>query len=210
MIKLKNKIAIDLDGVLRDFDGKLVNIVEKYYPQYLKKQPNYGPPYTQANPSGKPITKITDWYLANNFADDVTDDQIRQIYWYDYAEEIMANGKPFKNNVDTMKQLIEDGEHTYVCVTSQKEHIYHHSLMWLGKHKLNFNTVYFKKGRDKWKLNIDYLIDDSPANWSAWKRGRGTEEGFILKDRPYNQHIDVKYRIKNLSEMIDIVNEVEI
>ena len=31
------------------------------------------------------------------------------------------------------------------------------------------------------------------------------QEGFILMDRPYNQHIKSNYRIKELKEVVDIV-----
>ena len=34
------KIGIDVDGVLRDFCGGLINVIQKHYPQYIKKHPN--------------------------------------------------------------------------------------------------------------------------------------------------------------------------
>ena len=70
---------------------------------------------------------------------------------------------------------------------------------------MNFETVYFRRGKDKWKVNVDYLVDDSPNNYNYWKKGRGMEEGFILMDAPYNQHIDTKNRVYNLDQVKDLI-----
>ena len=63
----------------------------------------------------------------------------------------------------------------------------------------------FAKGRYKWKKDVDWLVDDSPENWHNWKKGRGDDNGFILMDMPYNQHIKVTHRIKELKEVKDII-----
>ena len=34
----------------------------------------------------------------------------------------MGNGTPIEENVSFLKKLLEESEHTFVCVTSQKEH----------------------------------------------------------------------------------------
>ena len=59
---------------------------------------------------------------------------------------------------------------------------------------------------DKRKTGIDWLVDDSPQNWHAWKKGRGTDEGFILMDAVYNQHLNATHRVKSIIEVIDIVD----
>jgi hypothetical protein len=48
-------------------------------------------------------------------------------------------------------------------------------------------------------------VDDSPNNHRAWVYGRGMQEGFILVDAPYNQHINSSYRITSLDQVKDIV-----
>ena len=86
-----------------------------------------------------------------------------------------------------------------------KPHARHYTLSWLGKYGMNFNTVYLRKGKNKWKVDVDYLVDDSPNNHKAWVYGRGMEHGFILMDAPYNQHINSDYRITQLSQVTDII-----
>ena len=106
-----------------------------------------------------------------------------------------------------MKRLIQYSQEpegtsdiSFVCVTSQKPHARHHTLSWLGKYGLNFDTVYFRKGWQKWMVDVDYLVDDSPNNFENWVRGRGMQEGFILMNQPYNEHIKSNCRIKELKQ----------
>ena len=200
------KIGIDVDGVLRDFCDGLLKVVKEHYPEYIKKHPDYGPPYWSNNPSGQEILEITDWKLANNFNCEKKD--LQEIYWYKYADKIMGNGIPIYGAIEQMYNLFEwadKNNHSVVCVTSQKPHARYYTLSWLGKYGLNFDTVYFRKGWKKWMVDVDYLVDDSPNNFDNWVRGRGMQEGFILMDRPYNQHIKSSYRIKELKEVKDII-----
>jgi 5'(3')-deoxyribonucleotidase len=184
------RIGIDVDGVLRDFCDGLLKVVREEYPHYMKDD----------------FVEINDWKLANNFNCEKTD--LQEIYWYKYADKIMGNSNPIYGAIEQMYNLFEwadNNNHSVVCVTSQKPHARHYTLSWLGKYGLNFDTVYFRKGWQKWMVDVDYLIDDSPNNFDNWVRGRGMQEGFILMDRPYNQHIKSNYRIKELKEVVDIV-----
>ena len=194
---MKQRIGIDVDGVLRDFCHGLVRAIKIHYPEYLKNG------YDETTEPSMDGGIVTDWHLENNFT--CTKEDLQQIYWYDHAKWIMGNGRPFEENVRTLKYWIKHINKEWVCITSQKEHAYHYTLSWLGKHELNFEKVVFAKGRDKWKVDVDYLIDDSPMNWHHWIDNRGDDDGFILLDRPYNQHIDVKHRVSNLREAEGII-----
>ena len=191
------RIGIDVDGVLRDFCHGLVRAIKIHYPEYLKNG------YDETTEPSMDGGIVTDWHLENNFT--CTKEDLQQIYWYDHAKWIMGDGRPFEENVRTLKYWIKHINKEWVCITSQKEHAYHYTLSWLGKHELNFEKVVFAKGRDKWKVDVDYLIDDSPMNWHHWIDNRGDDDGFILLDRPYNQHIDVKHRVSNLREAEGII-----
>ena len=186
---MKYIIGVDVDGILRDFSGDLLNIIKKEYPQYIKYD----------------IDVIDEWDMERCF--DASKEDIQQIYWHEYCDEIMGNGTPFQENVDQIKHHIENDEHTYICVTSQKKHARHYTLKWLGQQGINFNSVFFRKGKEKWLVECDYLIDDSPENWLHWKNGRGSDENFILIDTPHNQKVKSKHRVKSISEAIEVINE---
>ena len=188
------KIGIDVDGVLRDFCQGLESVVKKHYPQYLPED----------------YTGINNWKLSDNFT--ASKPELQKIYWDEFTKEIMGESPAFEENVRQMKNLIshyqelDNSDITFVCVTSQKPHSRHYTLSWLGNHGLNFDTVYFKKGWKKWMVDVDYLVDDSPNNFENWVRGRGMQEGFILMDQPYNQHIKSSYRITELNQIKEIID----
>ena len=191
MDKLNITVGIDVDGVLRDFCDGLEKVVKEHYPQYLPED----------------YTGINNWKLSDNFIADKSD--LQKIYWDDYATEIMGNSPAFEENVKQMKEMILWGEEvgvTFVCVTSQKPHARYHTLQWLGNHELNFDTIYFRRGIDKPNTPVDFLVDDSPNNYNYWIKRRGMSEGFILMDRPYNQHIETKNRIFELDEIVDMIS----
>ena len=190
---MKQRIGIDVDGVLRDFCHGLIRAVKSYHPEYLKDD------YDESMEGGL----IMDWHLENNL--NCTKEDLQQIYWHDHAKWIMGNGRAFKENVRTLKYWIKHYNHEWVCVTSQKEHARHYTLSWLGKHELNFDKVVFAKGKDKWQVDVDYLIDDSPTNYRYWKDGRQDEDTFILLDKPYNQKVKAKHRVSNLKEAEAII-----
>lgn len=184
------KIGIDVDGVLRDFCGTITKVVKRDFPQYMKDD----------------FVEINTWRLADSFNCDK--EALQSIYWHSHADEIMGNSDPMYGAIKKMYDLFdwaEQNNHSLVCVTSQKPHARHYTLSWLGKYGLNFDTVYFRKGFQKPDVQIDYLVDDSPNNFNYWVDKRGMQEGFILMDSPYNQHIKSNYRIKGLDEVQGII-----
>ena len=187
------KIGIDVDGVLRDFSGDLETIIKKEFPQYI--------------PGDIDSFKLDNWKLDECLT--CTKKEVQEIYWYSHANEIMANGTPIYGAIKKMYDLFdwaEENGHSLVCITSQKPHARHYTLSWLGKYGLNFDTVYFRKGFEKPDVQVDYLVDDSPNNFKYWREKRGMENGFILVDALYNQHIKSNYRIKGLDEVIGLIN----
>tara|TARA_B100000131_G_scaffold251564_1_gene245187 strand:+ start:71 stop:661 length:591 start_codon:yes stop_codon:yes gene_type:complete len=196
---MKKRIGIDIDGVLRDFSSDLYNVIKEHYPDYIK-------PGSENVYSVEEIRKeMTDWDLENNFNAPI--EEIKRIYREEHAETILGNGTPFVDNVNYLREQIKKDEHTFVAVTSQHPICCHHTLSWLGKHELGFSSVVFKKGRRKWQVEVDYLIDDSPNNHEAWVYGRQMEDGFLLLDRPWNEKVESNYRVNNIKEAMDLINE---
>ena len=39
-------------------------------------------------------------------------------------------------------------------------------------------------------VECDFLIDDSPENWTTWKNGRGSDNNFILINQKWNESLE--------------------
>ena len=195
---MKYIIGVDVDGVIRDFSHDLYTVIKKNYPDWIK-------PGSENVYSVEEIRReMTDWDLENNFDAEITD--IKRVYREEHAETILAKGTPFVEDVDYLREQIRKDEHTFVAVTSQHPVCCHHTLTWFGKQELGFSSVYFKKGRKKWMVECDFLIDDSPNNYYAWRSGRGTDEKYILFDRPWNEKINATNRVSSIKGALDIIN----
>ena len=188
---MKQRIGIDVDGVLRDFSFDLHKVIKEHYPTYIIDEVD--------TPK-----EMTDWDLENSF--NASKHEIQRIYREEFAHTILSNGTPIAENVDYLREQIKKDKHTFVAVTSQHPMCCHHTLYWLGKYELGFSSVVFKKGRRKWQVEVDYLIDDSPNNYYAWVYGRQMEDGFILLDRPWNEKVKSNCRVNNIKEAIGIIN----
>ena len=183
------RIGIDIDGVLRDFCKSFMEVMRKHYPETML------------------VDKLTDWQLEKHFT--LSKKELQEIYWDKYCDAVFLDADPMPNAIEQMKDMFEwadKKDYQVVCISSQRPSGRHNSLHWLGKHGLGFSEVHFIKGRFKWKKDVDWLVDDSPENYHNWKRGRGDDEGFILMDAVYNQHIKATNRVKNISEVVNIID----
>ena len=183
------RIGIDIDGVLRDFGKSFMGVMKKHYPETMLQD------------------KITDWQFEKHFT--LSKKELQEIYWDKYCDAVFLDADPMPNAIVQMRELFDwanERNYTLVCISSQRPMGRHNSLQWLGKHGLGFSEVHFVMGRYKWKKDVDWLLDDSPENWHNWKKGRGSDDSFILMDAVYNQHINATHRVKNIIEIIDIVN----
>lgn len=196
---MKYIIGVDVDGVIRDFSTDLYRVIKEHYPQYMKEG-------TDKAVSVEEIKKeMTDWDLEDTF--EASREEIQRIYREEHSETILANGTPYVDNIKYLKEQIFKDEHTFIAVTSQHPTCCHHTLTWLGKQELGFSSVVFKKGRKKWMVECDYLIDDSPNNYRAWKDGRGGDRNFLLYDQKWNEKINATNRIYNIEDAIKIIND---
>jgi|TARA_B100000035_G_scaffold313171_1_gene326273 hypothetical protein len=188
-------IGVDVDGVLRDFSLDLYKVIEKNYPKFIRKGSDgvYSVEETSVH-----------WDLEHCYQG--TNEEIQKIYREEHAETILGNGTEFKSEVDYLREQIELGEHKFVCITSQAPICRYWTLKWLGDRGLNFETVYFRRGRFKWTVQCDFLIDDSPANYHFWKKNRKDDKGYMLINQAWNQDIETPNRVNGIEEAMNIIN----
>jgi len=182
------RIGIDIDGVLRDFCKSFMEVMKKHYPETML------------------VDKLTDWQLEKHFT--LSKKELQEIYLDKYCDAVFLEAPPIYGAIQQMQDLFnwaDEHGHNLICISSQRPSGRHNSLQWLGRHGLGFEEVHFVMGRYKWKKDVDWLVDDSPENWHNWKKGRGNDKGFILKDAVYNKHIPAENRIFKLTEIQEII-----
>jgi 5'(3')-deoxyribonucleotidase len=187
MIKKKIKIGIDVDGVLRDFDAKVMEIVKKLYPDKILSE------YT------------TSWDYVNV---DIDIKELSKLWRETHCEEIYREAPLISNTKEELKLLKEWGRtqspgYQYAIVTAQMPYNANHTYYWLGKHHFNFLEMYISNY--KHKIDVDILIDDSPKNYEKWVDAGRDESSYILFDRSYNQEVPATNRIYKLSDLIEIL-----
>jgi 5'(3')-deoxyribonucleotidase len=187
MSKKKIRLGIDVDGVLRDFDTKVMSLIKEWYPDKVKSDVTHG------------------WDFPNV---DMDIKELAKLWQETHCEEIYREADLMPGVKEEFKLLKEWGRtqkpgYQYICVTAQMPYNACHTHYWLGKHYFNFLEVHISNY--KYKIDIDYLIDDSPKNYDKWVKAGRDETTFILFDRPYNQDCPATNRISKLSDLINIL-----
>jgi len=183
----KLRIGLDVDGVLRDFDTKVMSLIKELYPD-------------------KVLSDITTSWDFGNVNMDIK--ELSKLWQETHCEEIYREA-PLMPNVKEEFKLVKEWGRTqkpgyqYVIATAQMPYNANHTLYWLGKHYFNFLEVYVSN--HKHKLDIDILVDDSPKNYTKWVEAGRDEKSYILFDRPYNQDCLATNRIYKLSDLINIL-----
>ena len=181
------KIGIDVDGVLRDFDTKVMEIIKREFPDKVLDDTTHG------------------WDFPNV---DMPIEELSKLWRETHTEEIYQDAELMPNAKEELALLKEwtraqRDRYQYLCVTSQMPYLAHHTYYWLGKNKFNFMNVIISN--NKHTTGIDMLVDDSPKNYDKWVKAGMDEASFILFDRPYNQDCPATNRIKKLSDLINIL-----
>ncbi len=171
------KIGIDIDEVIRDFVGKLIEV-------YKREHPNHW------------IKPIKTWDLKPYFelGKDVSD-----FYLNKHAKEIYTTAPLNKGADEFLRRLRKD--YSVCLVTSQpNEQIEKYTIEWLNKNKVPYDELIFSK--DKGTFIGNYLLDDGIHNLE-----RCLETGNcipVVFDTPWNQEW-TGLRVKNYEEFLKLI-----
>jgi len=189
--KTKIRIGVDVDGVLRDFDKKVMELIKELYPDKILSE------------------ETTSWDYPHI---DMPIKELSKLWQETHCEEIYREAELMPGVKEEFKLLKEWTRtqmpgYQYICVTAQMPYNANHTLYWLGKHYFNFLDV--RISNYKHKTDIDCLIDDSPGNYDKWVKAGRDEKAYILFDRPYNKECPATNRIYKLSDAIEILKNSE-
>jgi 5'-nucleotidase len=166
-------ILIDMDGVIADFEGRVIEELNKNYPE-IKIIVNRD-------------KGIVDFYKER---DEKTYKIIEKII---YSKSFIKNLKPIKGSKEALKYLLDKGNDVFICSSplTKTEYSFSEKFNWIID---NLGEEWRRRlilVKDKTLIKGDILIDDKHdikgLTGSSWEH--------IIFDQPYNSHITGKKRI---------------
>jgi 5'(3')-deoxyribonucleotidase len=154
----KERILIDIDGVLRDYVASLNAVYQRVFPDHH-------------------IKPVTDWALEHFFP---IGKGIYDFLESEHSREILENAPAYPGAIETLHKY----ESTYdiVIVTAQPAADRYPTLAWLGKHNVPTNEIHIEY--EKQHINGFALLDDYAYNLEKFEQ---TGRLAVCMDRPWNQ-----------------------
>ena len=197
-------IALDLDGLFRDFLGSLFRQLEKDYPGI--KLPE--------------VKDLHTWDLENYIekADGTqfTRDELSQYWGYDRVNEVYADADPFPGAIEWFKKIkeycLEQGHKCIIITSASKDTVREANAKWLAKTGLDqvADEIYMQK--DKYNVEGDILLDDYQRNLNEWVEVKASSfpgrRIAVAYDCPWNKEWKGP-RVKSFSSFIEFLKTVD-
>ena len=184
------RIGIDCDGVLRDLIPAIVEGIKATHPEHADKIL---------------VPKSWDW---EDWLPFWTEDETEKYVFEDnYLDFFGVVASPIKESVEDWPILkawaIRNG-HELVLVSAQREHCIEPTDAWLKEHGFDFKEKHYTK--QKWSIDVDVLIDDSPEKLEDFNKKSIVGGIPICMKQTWNQECQKKYMsIDRLSDIMSLV-----
>ena len=181
------RIGIDCDGVLRDFIPDLVEKIKVTNPEYTDEIL---------------VPRAWDWETWLPFwTEDETEDYV---FVQNYKELFGRDATPIKEAVEDwgkLKTWAKENGHTLCLVSAQRDNCKDITREFLDKNGFDFDEYYFT--HDKWSIDVDVLIDDSPEKLDIFNDRSVAYGKPICYKQTWNQESQKKYiTIDRLSDIM--------
>ena len=181
------RIGIDCDGVLRDLIPDIINKIKETNPQHSDK-----------------ILVPNSW----NWEDWLpfwSEDETEKFVFEDHHVELFgpeANVIPSSlEDWPKLKEWAKEYGHELVLVSAQRPQTKEPTEHWLQRWGFIFDEIIFT--HDKWKADVDVLVDDSPDKMNEFKEKSINNGHPICYKQTWNTKCQTKYMsIDRLSDLI--------
>ena len=184
------RIGIDCDGVLRDFIPDVVNKIKETHPQHSNK-----------------ILTPTDWEWES-WLPFWTEDETEKFVFEDHYYELFGpNANPIKSSFDdweTIRKWAKDNNHELILVSAQRPHCEEPTMEWLQRWGFVFDEYHFTK--EKWSIDVDVLIDDSPEKLDKFNERSVSHGRPICMKQTWNTKCHKKYM--SIDKVSDIMTRL--
>ena len=184
------RIGIDCDSVLRDFIPDLVGHIKKDYPKYKNL-----------------IKEANDWEWESWLPFWTEEQTEGYVFTRKYYQLFGPDASPIQSSVEDwpkLKEWAEENGHELVLVSAQREHCEEPTNEWLEKHGFDFKEIHYTQ--DKWAVDVDILIDDSPSKLKKFNERSVNYGKAICYKQPWNQHC--QNSTMSIDRLSDIIGKV--
>ena len=185
------RIGIDCDGVLRDLIPAIVDGIKTTHPQHADK-----------------ILEPTSWDWDQWLPFWTNDETEKYVFEDNYLDFFGVECPPIKEAVEDWAILrawaIKHG-HQLCLVSAQRDHCIEPTEAWLQKWGfVGFDEIHFTK--NKWAVDVDVLIDDSPEKLEDFAKQSVTGGYPICMKQSWNQECHTKYM--SIDRLSDITTQI--
>lgn len=188
-----SKIGFDLDGVLVDYLGGIVELARKKFPGRIPV--NYVPKYDMED-----VLTYPEWT-----------DLVHDFY---KAEDIWENLPPLQPNLDEFRTFVKSGRDTVYAITARPQTagkpVITQTMAWFTKHNVPMhreNVIVCKaseKARFIRMLGIQFFTDDLYTTVDEVNE-LGPKHKAFLFDAPWNLHVPDMPRVSSIAHFIGTV-----
>ena len=181
------RIGIDCDGVLRDLTGNIANHISENHPEHKDK-----------------LLTPNSWNW-NDWIPFWSEDESEQYIFEDnYIDIFGIDCPPIQSSIEDWKKLkrwAEDEGHELVLVSAQREQTKDITDEWLDYYGFDFKEKHYT--HQKWSVDVDILIDDSPKKLGIFKK-KSINNGMpiVFKQNWNTKSQKSKMTIDRLSDII--------
>jgi len=182
------RIGIDCDGVLRDFIPDLISKIKETHPELAY---------------GIRVPTSWDWEEWLPFW---TEDETEKYVFEDHFEELFGpSANPIQTSIEDwpkLKAWAKENDHELVLVSAQRQQCKEITTKWLEKYGFDFDEMHYT--HKKWSVDVDVLVDDSPAKLGMFKKKSINKGVPICYCQTWNTKSQrSKMTIVRLSDLID-------
>ena len=198
------KIAIDINGVVRDTLGKAEQVYKKFFiDDYVSEEGEESFEYSL----NLPITSTT---LSNHFAFP-TEESFYDFFYVDFPMEIFGHapsvsGNTF-NNIDEIYKVLRDSHDVYI-ISEEMERSKPATLFFLAKYGCLVENIkfYSKLTQESLWDDFDIILTANPDLINNTKK----DTQIVKFNKLYNSDVNSKLSIDNLEEFVpSIKNFIE-
>ena len=131
----------------------------------------------------------------------------KYVFEDNYLDFFGVECPPIESSVEDWKKLkrwAEDNGHELILVSAQRDHCIEPTNAWLEKYGFDFKEKHYTK--NKWAVDVDVLIDDSPEKLDIFNDRSVAYGRPICYRQTWNQDSQKKYM--TIDKLSDIMGRV--